>query len=169
MKNLSSLFLAVLMLSTAAHAQTAVEHTVEGFWQDAARRILFAREAPPSYVYGVWNSLDLLQTYPSAKHIRRVGKSFELIDLVYNDDYAIKVVSAKEDSIEFVRSAKWSACGMHHNCRLEGEELFCSLENICQEAGRNVVDWRGEERYIRRANCERQGRPQMLGFPVRCR
>ena len=67
MKTLCLLVLALFALSTAAHAQSPREgknpidkaqdradkaHSIEGYWQDAARRILFARSAPPAYVYG---------------------------------------------------------------------------------------------------------------------
>jgi hypothetical protein len=143
--------------------------TIEGFWQDSARRILFSRDAPSAYLYGTWNALDPQQTYPAAKHIRRSGRSFELTDLLFDDEYTIKVVSAREDGIEFVRSTQSPACGMRHQCRLDGDELFCSLENICREGGRDVLDWRGEERYVRRALCERDGKRQAQGIPVICR
>ncbi len=179
MKKLEVLFM-LLAFATAAFAQFSPEarksgggveagKTIEGFWQDSARRILFSRDAPPVYVYGTWNALDPQQTYPAAKQIRRSGRSFELIDLLFDDEYTIKVVSAREDGIEFVRSTRFPACGMRHRCRLEADELFCSLENICREGGRDVLDWRGEERYVRRALCERDGKRQAQGIPVICR
>jgi len=176
MRKLEGLF--VLAFATAAFAQSAPEgkpdgvqagKTIEGFWQDTSRRILFSRDAPPAYVYGTWNALDQQQTYPAAKQIRRSGRGFELIDLLYDDEYTIKVVNAREDAIEFVRSTQAPACGMRHQCRLAGDELFCSLENICREGGRNVLDWRGEERYARRALCERDGKRQAQGIPVLCK
>ena len=43
--------------------------------------------------------------------------------------------------------------------------MLCSLENSC----RDVVDWRGEERYVRRAGCERDGRRHTQRIPVKCR
>ncbi len=107
MKNPTRLLLLLLALPGAAQAQS----TIEGFWQDTARRILFDRRAPSS------------------------GGSYELVDLLYDDEYAIKVVSANADSIQFIRSAKSPACSMHHRCRLDGEQLFCSLENVCREDG----------------------------------
>ena len=182
MRTLQLLF-TLLAMATTAHAQIASEaqkqagemqdgrKTIEGFWQDTARRILFARGAPASYAYGQWTSLDPRQTYPTAKQIRRSGTSFELVDLLYDDEYAIRIVSATKEGIEFVRSTKFPACGMRHRCRLDGnvDELFCSLENICQEDGRDVLDWQGEERYARRAHCERDGRRQAQGIPHRCR
>ena len=107
--------------------------------------------------------------YSLAKQIRRSGANFELIDFQYEEeDYPIRVINATEDSIEFVRTPRWSTCAMHHKCRLNGEELFCSKENLCREEGRNVVDWRGEERYVRRAHCERIARRQGQGIPLRC-
>ena len=179
MKKLEVLFV-LLAFATAAFAQSSPEpgkpgggvqagKTIEGFWQDSARRILFSRDAPPAYIYGTWNTLDPQQTYPAAKQIRRSGRSFELIDLLFDDEYTVKVVSAREDGIEFVRSTQSPACGMRHQCRLDGDELFCSLENICREGGRDVLDWRGEERYVRRALCERDGKRQAQGIPVICK
>jgi hypothetical protein len=176
MKKIEVLF-ALLFFATPVMAQSSAKpggaqtgKTIEGFWQDTARRILFSRDAPPAYAYGTWNALDQKQTYPAAKHIRRSGRGFELIDLLYDDENPIKVVSAKEDGIEFVRSTKSPACGMRHQCRLAGDELFCSLENICREGGRDdVLDWRGEERYARRALCERDGKRQAQGIPVWCK
>jgi hypothetical protein len=176
------LLFVLLALAPAAHAQISPgagapadraqdgRKTIESFWQDTARRILFARGAPASYVYGGWTSLDPQQTYPSAKQIRRSGAGFELVDLLYDDsEHTIRITSAKDDGIEFVRAMKFPACEMRHKCRLEGEQLFCSLENICREGGRDVLDWRGEERYARRALCERDGRRQAQGIPQRCR
>ena len=64
---------------------------------------------------------------------------------------------------------QFPVCAMHHSCRLDGEQLFCALENLCLENGREVLDWRGEERYVRRASCERDGRRQAQGIPVKCR
>jgi hypothetical protein len=174
------LFFALLAVATTGGAQYSSQvekpvsevqggrKTIEGFWQDIARRILFARDAPASYVYGQWTLLDPLQTYPTAKLIRRSGTAYELVDLLYDDEYAIKVLSANESGIEFVRSTKLPACAMHHRCRLEGAEMVCSLENICREGGRDVLDWKGEERYVRRVNCERDGSRQAQGIPHRC-
>jgi hypothetical protein len=170
----------LLAFATAAFAQSSPEpgkpgggvqagKTIEGFWQDTSRRILFSRDASPAYVYGTWNALDQQQTYPAAKQIRRSGRGFELIDLLYDDEHTIKVVSAREDGIEFVRATQSPACGMRHRCRLAGDELFCSLENICREGGRDVLDWRGEERYARRVLCERDGKRQAQGIPVLCK
>ena len=154
-----------LVLSAAAQAQT-----IEGFWQDSARRILFDRNAPPSYKYGTWNKLDLDQTYPSVKQIRRQSDAYDLVELLYEDtEVSVKVLVVDANSIRFIRTAVFPACAMHHSCRLEGEQLFCALENFCQVGGREVLDWQGEERYVRRASCERDGKRQAQGIPVKCR
>lgn len=180
---MSKLYLSLVLLAfgTAVHAQSSAVieksagsdrsagNTMEGFWQDSARRILFARDAPASYVYGRWSALDLEQTYPSAKRIRRTATGFELVDLLYGDEYAIRVLKAGETGIEFTRSSKFPPCAMHHACRLEGNELLCSLENICRVDGRDVLDWRGEERYVRRTSCESGPRREAQGIPTRCR
>ena len=164
------LSLVLFAVSANAQAQSPAAKTIEGFWQDTERRILFSRDAPPSYVYGRWTALDQAQTYPTAKRISRSAKGFELIDLLYDDDeHVIRIVSAGRDGIEFVRSMKFPACDMRHKCRLDGEQLFCSLENVCREGGVEVVDWRGEERYARRTQCERDGKRQAQGIPHRCR
>ena len=130
-----------------------------------------AASCSPSYVYGQWTALDLQQTYPSAQQIRRSGGRVELIDLLYDDEHPISIVSSANDRIEFVRSSKYPVCAMHHSCRLDAgsDELLCALENVCREAGRDVLDWKGEERYMRRAFCERDGRLQAQGIPHRCR
>ncbi|HVI71364.1 MAG TPA: hypothetical protein VM656_07750 [Pyrinomonadaceae bacterium] len=178
------LLLTSCMLCTTVHAQTAPEarnpfnpetekrdvaRTIEGFWQDTARRILFARNAPPTYVFGKWVVLDQPDIYSLAKQIRKSGATFELIELQYEEEeFPIKVTTAGEDRIEFTRSSKWSACAMHHRCRLDDGELFCSLEQLCRERGQEVLDWQGEERYARRMHCAQLARRQGLGIPVRC-
>lgn len=136
-----------------------------------ARRILFARAAPPAYVYGRWTELDPKETYPTAKEIHRTDGRVSLIDLLYDEEHPIRVLSSADDRIEFVRSSKYPQCSMHHRCRLEagGNELFCALENVCREGGREVLDWKGEERYVRRAHCERDGSRQAQGIPHWCR
>ena len=173
MSRLQLISLVALFLFGAANAQTAAApagKTIEGFWQDTARRILFARDAPPSYAYGGWTMIDQDQTYPAAKQIRRSGGTLEVVDLNFDDaNYVVKTLSATDDSLVFVRMVKWSGCAMHHQCRLEGQGLFCALESFCPENGKQVLDWRGEERYARRTSCERQGRVQAQGFPVSCR
>jgi hypothetical protein len=162
------LTLVALLTTASALAQPADGKTIEGFWQDSARRILFSRNAPPSYEYGRWTTLDPQQTYPSAKLIRRSGSGFELLDLLYDQEEIIQVLSASEDNIEFTRTSTWSGCSMRHKCSLQSEELYCALENICRAEGRDVLDWRGEERYVRRTSCERTDGRQAQGIPVRC-
>ena len=166
-----------LALAGAAYAQAPSpmkqlgdSKTIEGYWQDASRRILYSRNAPQGYAYGTWNALPQDQTYPSAKQIRHSASGYAVVDLLYDDsEHTIRVVSASDTGIEFIRTLAFPACSMHHRCRLEGEELFCSLENTCEEKGASVLDWRGEERYVRRALCERDGRRQAQGIPVNCR
>jgi hypothetical protein len=181
MKTLYLLMLAFLTFSIAAQAQApgggwdSVDRarkaqSIEGYWQDKARRILFARNAPPAYVYGTWTTLDPQDMYALAKQIRRTVGGFELLEFQFEaEDYPVRVTGAAEDRIEFVRSPRWSTCSMHHECRLNGEELICSLENLCREGGRDVLDWRGEEVYARRVHCERLGGRQGQGIPLRCR
>src|SRR5918999_369208 len=95
MAKLVTILLAVLFSSV--QAQPPAGKTIEGYWQDTARRILFAAEASASYVYGAWTTLDLQQTYPSAKHIRRSANGFELIDLLYDEEHVISVAKASRD------------------------------------------------------------------------
>ena len=149
-----------------AHAQSG--KTIEGYWQDSARRILFSRNAPSNYVYGGWTVLDLQQTYPSAKQIWRSASTFQLADLLYDHEEVIQIVAASEKNIDFTRTSTWSGCAMHHKCSLQSGELFCALENVCREQGVDVLDWRGEERYVRRTSCERTDGRQAQGIPVRC-
>jgi hypothetical protein len=161
---------AVVAQSPAVFKPLDSARSIEGYWQDTARRILYSRDAPPGYAYGTWNRLDQEQTYPSAKLIKRSGSDYGVVDLLYDDgEHTIKVVGASQSGIEFVRTLTFPACSMRHVCRLDGNELFCSLENTCEEQGKTVLDWRGEERYARRALCERDGRRQMQGIPVNCR
>ncbi len=179
MKTLYLLMLAFLTFSTAAHAQAPgagrdadgarSAQSIEGYWQDKARRILFARNAPPAYAYGAWTTLDPQDMYALAKQIRKIAGGFELLEFQFEaEDYPVRVTGAAEDRIEFVRSPRWSTCSMHHKCRLNGEELICSLENLCREGGRDVLDWRGEEVYARRVHCERLGGRQGQVIPLRC-
>lgn len=158
-----------LLLWTIAGA-AAGQGTIEGYWQDTERRILYSPDAPPGYAYGRWTGLDQAQTYPAAKHIRRSGGGYELIDLLYDEEEQIKVVRAGDERIDFVRTNRLSSCATSHACVLDqADRLSCALETRCPRAGAEQVIWRGEERYARRASCERDGRRQQQGIPVRCR
>jgi hypothetical protein len=158
------------LLGFSAHAQSTGGKTIEGYWQDTARRILFSRNAPPGYAYGQWTALDQKQTYPSAKHIRRAGTGFDLVELLYDDQEAVKILKSSHSSIEFTRTNRWSGCAVHHSCSLDGDQLLCSLRTTCPEKNRESLIWQGEERYARRARCERtQSRPEAQGIPVVCR
>jgi len=160
--------LLLILLTSVTLAQP--KGTIEGFWQDTERRILYSPDAPPGYVFGRWTALDQGQTYPSAKQIRHAGSGFDLVDLLYDDEESIKVVRSSGDAIEFVRTNRFSGCAAHHKCDLEaGDRLACALETRCPKAGTEEVVWRGEERYARRASCERDGKRQAQGIPVRCR
>lgn len=66
--------LLVLILGLATGLAAAQSDSIEGYWQDTARRILFSTDAPPGYVYGGWTEIDPAQTYPSAKHIRHAAR-----------------------------------------------------------------------------------------------
>ena len=152
-------------LTPAAQAQT-----IEGYWQDIAGRITFKRNPLPADKYGDWYERALDATYPAAKRIRKAGDSFALEDLNYDErDYTVRVLNASDQQIDFVRAARWSPCRVHHSCRLSGAELFCAMEHVCLEGGREYVDLRAEERFVRRSNCVRtQTRPEAQGFPVAC-
>lgn len=167
-------FVAILLgclFGFSAHAQPTAGKTIEGDWQDTARRILFSSSAPPDYKYGQWTQLDQQQTYPSAKQIRRLGSGFEVVDLLYDDEEAIKVIKSSDTGIEFTRTNRVSRCTAHHRCGLEGDrQLLCSIETKCPQAGGERVVWKGEERYERRTSCERtQARPEAQGIPSVCR
>ena len=158
--------LAVLLLS----ASNVQAQTIEGFWQDIAGRTTFKRAVSASSVYGSWHARGLDATYPQAKLIRRTAAGFDLVDLNYDDkDYSVRVLASDASRIAFIRQANWSACRTEHDCRLAGDELACSMRTLCDEAGKEVLDWQGDERYVRRAHCERDGRVQLQGFPVKCR
>jgi hypothetical protein len=159
MKLAVSLLLGAVALS--AHAQS-----IEGFWQDTERRILFSADAPPGFEYGRWTALDANQTYPSAKQIRKVSTGVEVVDFLYDDEEVLTVARADDKTIEFTRASTWSNCSVLHRCALEApDRMLCSLETSCS---RDVV-WRGEERYARRATCERVEVRRAQGVPHRCR
>jgi hypothetical protein len=161
--------LAAILLGSLL-ALPAYGQTIEGYWQDTARRILFSRDAPPGYVYGRWTELDQAQTYPSAKQIRKSAGGFEVVDLLYDDEELVKVVRSGEQGIEFTRTNTWSGCSARHKCDLEGaNQLVCALETRCPKAGADDLVWRGEERYARRVSCERVDKRQAQGIPHRCR
>jgi len=154
---------AALLCVAAASAQA---QSLEGYWQDTERRILFSRDAPPGYVYGRWTMLDQQQTYPTAKQIRRSAGAVEVIDFLYDKEEVLSVARADDKSIEFTRTNTWSKCSALHRCTLENpDQMLCSLETSC---GEQVV-WRGEERYSRRASCERTDGRQAQGIPHVCR
>src|SRR4051812_22285426 len=153
------------LAALAAHGQS-----IEGYWQDTERRILFSRDAPPGYVYGGWTALDQRQTYPSAKHISRSTGGLEVVDLLYDNEEVVTVGRASEKAIEFERASTWSRCVARHKCDLDGaNQMFCALETSCPVAGSEQVVWRGEERYARRASCERVDKRQAQGIPHVCR
>ena len=153
-----------LLLSVAA--LSAHGQSIEGFWQDTGRRILFAADAPPGFVYGRWTALDPNQTYPTAKQIRKGANGVEVIDLLYDDEEVLTVRGADEKTIEFARASTWSKCSVLHRCGLQGaNEMLCSLERSCDQQ----VVWRGEERYARRESCERVEVRRAQGIPHRCR
>lgn len=163
MKKLCTL---VVLLFSVSNVQA---QTIEGFWQDIAGRTTFKRDVSPSSVYGSWHDRELDATYPQAKLIRKTVAGFDLVDLNYDEkDYSVRVLDSDVSRIAFVRKANWSTCRTQHDCRLNGNELSCSMQTICQEAGKDVLDWRGDERYVRRAHCERDGRAQLQGIPVKC-
>lgn len=172
MSKLRVVSLLSLVLCGSAQGQSVdpARGTLEGFWQDTARRMLYSRSAPPSYAYGARTPLDQGQTYPAAKHVRQSGSGWEMVDLNFDDaDYIVKTIAASAQNVQFIRTEKWSGCTMQHSCKLQAAEMICSLENVCPQGGEKVVDWRGEERYVRRVSCERLGRPQLQGIPVACR
>jgi len=162
--------LALLLCLSASPVLAQPADTIEGYWQDTERRILYSPDAPPGYVFGHWTELDQQQTYPSAKLIRRSGAGYELVDLLYDDEEQIKVIHAGEKRIDFLRTNRLSGCATSHACALDKpDRLSCALETRCTQAGSEQVLWRGEERYARRVACERDGKRQQQGIPVRCR
>jgi hypothetical protein len=165
MFKLATVFVACA-LGCAAHAQSRAGKTIEGYWQDTARRILYSGDAPPGYKYGEWTALDQNQTYPSAKQIQRSGNGYELVDLLYDDQEAVRVLKGSDNGIEFTRTNRWSGCSVLHQCGLEQDQLLCKLRTSCGD----WLVWQGEERYERRASCERtQSRPEAQGIPTVCR
>jgi len=144
---------------------TAAAQSIEGYWQDTERRILFSADAPPGYEYGRWTALDQKQTYPTAKQFRKSADGYSVVDLLYDDEVVLKVGRASEKSIEFTRTNTWSRCVAQHRCELSGaNQLLCAIETRCAEQ----AVWRGEERYARRANCERVEVRRAQGVPHRC-
>src|SRR5437588_8439366 len=148
------------LFALSAYAQGPAGKTIEGYWQDEARRILFDKDAPADYVYGRWTLLDQQQTYPTAKHIRRSAESFDVVDLLYDNEEVIRVLRASDQNIEFTRTSNWTKCTVHHHCGLEGDQLLCALRTLCPEQGAEQLVWRGEERYVRRASCEKDVKPR---------
>jgi hypothetical protein len=163
------LFLTLFTLPSHAQPPGGAK-TIEGYWQDTARRILFSRNAPPGYVYGQWTALDQAQTYPSAKHVRRSASGFELADLLYDEQEAIKISRASDRSIDFTRTNRSSTCTVEHRCDVDGDQMLCRLRTMCPEKDIQALLWEGEERYARRASCERtQSKPEAQGIPSVCR
>jgi hypothetical protein len=161
------LYALVSLLSAMAQVQA---QTIEGFWQDVAGRTTFKKDVSPSAVYGSWHPRELDATYPQAKLIRRTEGGFELTDLNYDEkDYSVRVLYADPLRIVFARQANWSTCRTEHDCRLAGDGLACAMKTVCRDAGKEFVDWEGDERYVRRAHCARDGGVQAQGFPVKCR
>src|SRR5438046_6035617 len=95
---------------------TAAAQSIEGYWQDTERRILFSADAPPGYVYGRWTALDQAQTYPTAKQIRRLADRYDVVDLLYDDEEVLQIARVTEKSIQFTRTNTWSRCVAQHQC-----------------------------------------------------
>ena len=148
---------------------TAAAQSIEGYWQDTERRILFSTDAPPGYVYGRWTALDQAQTYPTAKQFRKSAGGYDVVDLLYDDEEVLQIGRATEKSIDFTRTNTSSKCAVRHQCELSGEnQLSCALETRCPKGGMEEIVWRGEERYARRASCERVEVRRAQGIPHRC-
>ena len=157
------------LLFSVSSLQAQTISTIEGYWQDIAGRTTFKRNASPD-TYGSWHARELDATYPQAKLIVKSGSGFDLTDLNYDEkDYSVRVLRSDTSRIVFARKANWSACRTEHDCRMDGNELYCTMQSICPEGGKDVLDWAGDERYVRRSHCERDGRVQLQGFPVKCR
>jgi hypothetical protein len=142
---------------------------IDGYWQDIGGRTVFKRDVAPDTKYGHWSVWGLDMQYPHAKEIRKAG-AYELKDLnFYDKDYAVKVLRATDSELEYVRTASWSPCRVHHACQQFRDTMLCTIENVCRVGTGDVVDSRGEELYIRRAGCERLTKlPEAQGIPVRC-
>src|SRR5689334_4671154 len=115
MSKLRVVSLLSLLLCGSAQGPTvdASAGTLEVFWQYTARRMLYSRSAPPSYVYGAWTPLDQAQTYPAAKQVRRSGSGWEVVDLNFDDaDYLVRTTAASAQNVQFIRTEKWSGCAM---------------------------------------------------------
>ena len=159
----AALLLGAVVVS--AHGQS-----IEGYWQDIERRILFASDAPAGFEYGRWTILDQNQTYPSAKHSRQSADGLQVTELLYDDEEVISVGRVTHQSIEFARANTWSKCVARHQCALEGaDRMLCALQASCPVSGAEQVVWRGEERYARRASCERVEVRRAQGIPHPCR
>jgi len=162
--------LCVVLVFLFSSGSQAKDNTIEGYWQDIAGRTTFKKDMAPTSTYGGWYDRALDVTYPQAKQIRKSASGFELSDLNYDEkEYSVRVLSSGPSRIAFVRKATGSNCRTEHDCRLEGNGLLCAMQTVCVEKGQDVVDWKGEERYIRRAQCDRNGRVEAQGIPVICR
>jgi hypothetical protein len=157
------------LLLLGSLAGSAAAQTIEGYWQDTERRILFSADAPAGYAYGRWTALDQSQTYPTAKQIRKSANGYGVVDLLYDDEEVLKVGRATEKSIEFTRTNTWSKCVAQHRCEMNGaNQLSCAIETHCPKGTADEVVWRGEERYARRTSCERVEVRRAQGIPHRC-
>jgi len=156
-------------LITAFFAAAAQAQTIEGYWQDIGGRTTFQRGVPPGAKYGHWNVWGLDMQYPHAKEIRKAAP-YAVTDLnFYDNDYTVKVLRATDSTVEFVRTAAWSPCRVHHSCELLRDAMLCTMETMCRAGDDEVLDSRREELYIRRAGCERLTKlPEAQGIPVRC-
>jgi hypothetical protein len=147
----------------------AQAQTIEGYWQDIGGRTTFKRDAPPAAKYGHWSVWGLDMQYPHAKEIRKLD-GYAINDLnFYAKDYALKVLRATDNTVEFVRTAAWSPCRVHHSCEQLRDTMLCVMETVCRVGESDILDSRVEELYVRRAGCERLTKlPEAQGIPVRC-
>ena len=85
------------------------------------------------------------------------------------DEEVLKIGRASEKGIEFTRTNTWSKCVAQHQCEMNGaNQLSCAIETHCPKGTADEVVWRGEERYARRASCERVEVRRAQGIPHRC-
>ena len=73
------LLLACLAAGMAA-AQTPPD-TIEGYWQDIERRILYSPDAPASYVFGRWTPLDQDGRDDQLRHTHRSPAAQDVNDV----------------------------------------------------------------------------------------
>jgi hypothetical protein len=142
---------------------------VAGFWQIQSGRVVYCNRTNCK-ADGVWNEYSGPSEMRKTYEIRKIGDSYEIARLdAPHIPYKIK--KADITTIDFGRPDCVEGkhlCDYSHQCKINGEQLFCSVRNWSYGGVRGDGE-RDEERWVRRESCVVGPKDQNGDVTVRCR